>query len=189
MAEPGMRKLDQGLPRIDMYSPEFRARQALRRQQATIVPDTKATRAELAKDALSLLDDAREKADVIVAEAREEAARILAEAAEQVATIFADARTTADLIVDRLDASQKPRVTVREIIREMADRFDVRPEDITGACRTRIVVKARWAAMVAAHHARPDLSTIALGREFDRDHTAVIYALRKSGVRPMREKV
>lgn len=52
---------------------------------------------------------------------------------------------------------------------------------ITGTSRKVPVVKARFEAIAKVREARPDLSLPALGRIFRRDHTTILYALRKVG--------
>lgn len=56
---------------------------------------------------------------------------------------------------------------------------------LTGAQRHRGVVRARWAVMLALH--RRGWSTVQIGRLLGRDHTTIMYGLRRadSGVQAM----
>lgn len=75
------------------------------------------------------------------------------------------------------------KVSVKDIIREVAKQHDVSVQDILGARRSKNIVLARHEAICAAARARPDMSLPALGRHFGgRDHTTILHALRKGGV-------
>lgn len=67
----------------------------------------------------------------------------------------------------------------RAIILEVAARHGVDPDDLHGPSRLRRICRARWEAMRLLR-AR-GLSSPMIGRMFNRDHTSVLYALRKLG--------
>lgn len=70
--------------------------------------------------------------------------------------------------------------SAKAIILDHAKRHGVRYQDIVGASRTRSIVIVRHAAMRAVADARPDMSLPQIGRAFNRDHTTIIHALRKT---------
>ena len=67
---------------------------------------------------------------------------------------------------------------VREIIRTVADYYNLKPGEITGKRRARSVVRPRQIAIFMAKmlttKSLPDI-----GREFNRDHTTVIYSIQR----------
>jgi chromosomal replication initiator protein len=70
------------------------------------------------------------------------------------------------------------RPFARQIIKEVAEKHRLKPEHLTGYTRVRPIVRARWEA---AHRMRKELkmSSTAIGRRLNRDHTTIIYALRQ----------
>jgi chromosomal replication initiator protein len=83
-----------------------------------------------------------------------------------------------ECLSDILRASDR-KVTVEEIIRKVADHFNIRINDILSARRARNVVRPRQVAMYLAksltRKSLPDL-----GRRFGgRDHTTVLYAIKR----------
>lgn len=72
------------------------------------------------------------------------------------------------------------RPLVVDIIRTTARRARLRPTDITGHGRSRHLVDARHAAIFVARQLRPDLSLPQLGRQFQRDHSTIIHAMRRA---------
>lgn len=72
-----------------------------------------------------------------------------------------------------------PRLLVRSLIRLIAWVHGYDPKHLTGHRRSTDVVMARWHAINLAHRERPDLTIVQLGRIFDRDHSAIIYALKE----------
>ncbi len=180
MAEAALRKLDRGLPRLDMRSPALAARQ---REQTRPLSAT-----ELQRASGAALDEIRAEADRIVAEAK-------AEAMEIVAIALADARAQAEAIVGGAvmmlyakDVADVPEVPapmplVAEIIRTTAERHGISVRTLLGKRNARHVVLARREAMAAAYVARPDISLPELGRLFgNRDHSAILHAARAAGV-------
>lgn len=77
--------------------------------------------------------------------------------------------------------------TWRKIIREVAEKYDITPEDITGTCRRRMYAwprqEAMWRCRTETSMSMPDI-----GRRFgNRDHTTVLYSIRAHAKR-MSEK-
>ncbi len=168
-----VRKLDRGLPRIDVLSPALIAKQRgepIPAPGQRVAPETVERSLKAAR---RLLDEARRD--------REEAASVLAEARTHAATIVAEAVVTARAKIDVGPALP----SVAEIIKATAMRHRITVGALLGRGRTRPVVAARHEAITLAHAARPDFSMPALGRIFRRDHTAILHALRKAkGGRP-----
>lgn len=72
------------------------------------------------------------------------------------------------------------RLPPRTIIEMVAKATGIRYEEIVGATRKKVVALARHEAMYEVRMRRPDLSLPKIGRLFGgRDHTTVLYAVRK----------
>ncbi|QRE76508.1 helix-turn-helix domain-containing protein [Methylobacterium aquaticum] len=71
-----------------------------------------------------------------------------------------------------------------DLIVETARRHCVSVVTLMGPDRTAPVLAARWAAIAAVHEAFPHLSLPRLGHVFQRDHTTILNALRRLGLRP-----
>ncbi|MBN9242447.1 MAG: hypothetical protein J0I98_06615 [Mesorhizobium sp.] len=182
MAEAALRKLDRGLPRLDMRAPALAARQRERLIEKTAPP----MRAEIRQAREAALDDIRAEAARIIASAQEEAAAIvgaaLAEARQQLALAVKEARALVD-VAGMVEEHQPQLRMVADIIREVAARTGVPARRIVGRDVAKHIVAARREAMAEAYLARPDLSLPTLGRLFgDRDHTTVRHALIRAGV-------
>lgn len=95
----------------------------------------------------------------------------------------------------------RPRVVVEtgnriidQIIRDTAKRHGLFAAELTGPARNRQTSRARHEAMWLAYEARrPDGSRLYtlpfIGRRFGRDHTSVLYGIRKHAKRLEAEKV
>lgn len=80
-----------------------------------------------------------------------------------------------------LQGKKKP---VALIVAEILEDFPgVTWEDIIGVRRTSLLIKPRHLCMSAVYDQRKDLSTLAIGRIFNRDHTVILHAATKTGVR------
>ncbi len=89
-----------------------------------------------------------------------------------------DLDMTQECLADILRASER-KVTIDEIIRKVADHYNLRMSDLLSARRARQVARPRQVAMFLAKtltsRSLPDI-----GRRFGgRDHTTVIHAVRK----------
>lgn len=78
-----------------------------------------------------------------------------------------------------------PKDQYHEAIEEVAARHNVTTEEILGDCRLAHICAARWEAVRAVQTKNPGLSTVALGKIFNRDHTTIMYALKKTA-KPIR---
>ncbi len=88
-------------------------------------------------------------------------------------------RTTGRRAVTRPDGYLVGRLTVDQIVQEVARGFDVTVEDLRGYSRARELVVARDCAMAVVRQGTT-LSFPAIGRVFGgRDHTTVMHAVRK----------
>jgi chromosomal replication initiation ATPase DnaA len=67
-----------------------------------------------------------------------------------------------------------------EIIARVAFEHGMTVADLTGPCRRKEYVHARWQAMKAIRAQFPKDSLAEIGRLFNRDHTTVIHALRSA---------
>lgn len=72
-------------------------------------------------------------------------------------------------------------IKARDIVELVADNHGVTADDIFGRRKTKHIVEARFEAISQVRRARPDWSLSRLAMFFDRDHTTVIHALRKTG--------
>lgn len=70
---------------------------------------------------------------------------------------------------------------VQRIVHRVAESFGVKPKDVLGSCRQRVVLVPRQVAMYLTREVAK-LSLPQIGRAFGgRDHTTVLYACRKIG--------
>jgi len=89
-----------------------------------------------------------------------------------------DMDMTQECLADVLRASER-KVTVEEIIRKVADHYNVRMADLLGPRRARAVSRPRQVAMFLSKNLTTK-SLPEIGRRFGgRDHTTVIHAVRK----------
>jgi chromosomal replication initiator protein len=83
-----------------------------------------------------------------------------------------------DILQDLLRAFER-RVTIEEIQKRVAEHYGIRLADMQSARRARAVARPRQVAMYLAKQLTPR-SLPEIGRKFGgRDHTTVIYAIRK----------
>ncbi|PWE32380.1 chromosomal replication initiator protein DnaA [Maritimibacter sp. 55A14] len=83
-----------------------------------------------------------------------------------------------DCLADILRASDR-KVTIDEIIRKVADHYNLRLSDLLSARRTRTIARPRQVAMFLSK-TLTSKSLPEIGRRFGgRDHTTVIHAVRK----------
>ena len=74
----------------------------------------------------------------------------------------------------------KIRPTIRDICLDVLRDFPgVTFLDITGERGDAYVVEGRYACIYEIKKRRPDISMSAIGRAFNRDHTTILYALKK----------
>jgi chromosomal replication initiation ATPase DnaA len=76
------------------------------------------------------------------------------------------------------------RPQVRGIIRLVAESHGLTPEIIKGERRCRVVVGARYEAIREIVRFYPEWTLPRIGRELNKDHTSILHALRKLGLRP-----
>lgn len=89
-----------------------------------------------------------------------------------------DLDMTQECLTDLLRASER-KVTIDEIIRKVADHYNLRMSDLLSARRARQVARPRQVAMYLAK-SLTSKSLPDIGRRFGgRDHTTVIHAVRK----------
>jgi hypothetical protein len=74
-------------------------------------------------------------------------------------------------------------ITGREIIERIARKAEMTYDDIIGPSRGRRLVAVRHRAMIEVYIRKPALSLVQIGRLFKRDHTTIIHALDKAGVK------
>ncbi|TIN80721.1 helix-turn-helix domain-containing protein [Mesorhizobium sp.] len=75
-----------------------------------------------------------------------------------------------------------PRTEVQQIIADIAHKHGLTYADILSPSRFRNLVTARYEAIAAVKTAKPMYSLLQLGRLFHRDHSTIVYALRKAGM-------
>ena len=89
-----------------------------------------------------------------------------------------DLDMASECLADVLRASER-KVTVEEIIRQVADHYNVRMADLMGPRRSRAIARPRQVAMFLSKNLTSK-SLPEIGRRFGgRDHTTVIHAVRK----------
>ena len=166
MSEPALRLLDKGLPRLDMYRHDRGSRCEVAKPAGEKPPRVRS--GDLAQQLRAMLREARKD--------REAAAALLAEARVQARTIIAEAEVGARIAV----ANGTARQSVLDIQKQTAQRHRVTLQELLGPGRSRLLVVARYEAIALANAAWPELSTLALGRLFQRDHTIILRALKKA---------
>lgn len=75
------------------------------------------------------------------------------------------------------------RAPPRVLIERVAAWHNMPAAIIMGRRRSRYIIAARFDAIAAVHVAYPKWGLARLGRLFDRDHTTILNALRKRGMR------
>ena len=83
-----------------------------------------------------------------------------------------------ECLADILRSSER-KVTIEEIIRKVADHYNLRMSDMISARRSRTIARPRQLAMFLAKNLTSK-SLPEIGRRFGgRDHTTVIHAVKK----------
>lgn len=72
------------------------------------------------------------------------------------------------------------RVPVKDIIAHVAHLHLLKPDDLIGPRRMKHIIAARHEAIRVTANLRPDLSLPQIGRAFNKDHTTILHALRKT---------
>lgn len=83
-------------------------------------------------------------------------------------------KAIADIFVDKVPV----KVTVEKIVSEVARTYGVEPEEIYSKKQNALITEMRQMAMFIVRELT-GLSTKAIGREFNRDHSTVVYSLEK----------
>ena len=81
-------------------------------------------------------------------------------------------------IKDILNEKQPVPVTIEKIISEVARTFNVSVDDIKGQNRTSNLSSARRVSIYIIRQIT-GLSTLEIGKEFNRDHSTIVYTLKK----------
>ena len=81
-------------------------------------------------------------------------------------------------IKDILSEKQPLPITIEKILDEVARTFNVTTEDIKSSQRTASLTKARRISIYIMRQIT-GLSTLEIGKEFNRDHSTVVYTLKK----------
>lgn len=85
----------------------------------------------------------------------------------------------ATVLKDIIPSSESAQITAPTIIGEVADYFQITPDELCGASRSRMLVNARQIAMYLCRELT-ELSLPQIGKQFGgRDHTTVMHADRK----------
>ena len=92
---------------------------------------------------------------------------------------MSDQQPAPDASVHAAPCGAPPSPSVRQIISTAAADFGFELADLTGPDTRRDLVRARYAAIHAVRQAKPRFSLPQIGSAFGRDHTTVLYALRK----------
>ena len=83
-------------------------------------------------------------------------------------------KAIADIFVDKVPV----KVTVEKIVSEVARTYGAEPEEIYSKKQNALITEMRQMAMFIVRELT-GLSTKAIGREFNRDHSTVVYSLEK----------
>lgn len=184
MSEPALRQLDRDLPRVDMYSPAFRrrVREAKRREDAAASAIVRER-----EIAIRQANRKRQREEEMAAHRalKRENRRLKVELGKAVKLIgeqavFAQKMRDRDPLLFDEGIPVERRTPAIDIIKDVATKYGVPVGVIRGPSRCSEAVEARHRAIVLVHQARPDLSLPAMGRIFNRDHTSILYAIRKA---------
>lgn len=164
MSEAGLRKLDQDLPRITVFSAEFMARKKQEKIQGEIDrlrPAVADPLAEVGIPARGLTTRlARRRRSILL---------------DNIKTVK---ERTKRLVPNPIDSAR----SVHWIINEVALENGVLPSDIFGHRRNAYIVAVRHQAMARAYLAYHNKRSLPwLARHFERDHTTFLHAVQKSG--------
>lgn len=99
----------------------------------------------------------------------------------------AAAHALADRFEGRLARERAAAPAVGDIQRAACAYYDVTRAELTGARRWADLVTARWTAIYLAARTT-GLSLLTLGRMFNRDHSTLLYALRRVEARRRRDR-
>lgn len=81
---------------------------------------------------------------------------------------------------ENIELRAEKKKTAKSIILEVLQNYpDVDYDDIVGRRRNTVFMEPRHACMLAVYDQRKDLSTIQMGRIFNRDHTSILNAVGK----------
>ncbi|PRD42097.1 hypothetical protein C5748_18250 [Phyllobacterium phragmitis] len=76
-----------------------------------------------------------------------------------------------------------PLDTIPAIIARVAHQHGFTYDDIIGLSRSRKLINVRFEAIAAVRAARPNMTLPEIGKRFNRDHTTILHALKKMGVK------
>ena len=86
-----------------------------------------------------------------------------------------------------MDKVAPSKALVLDIVRRVAEKHSVKPEDILGGCRRVPVWRARREALTVIHEVGEGrFSTTGIGRAFGCDHTTVLYNIKHDEYRARR---
>lgn len=74
-------------------------------------------------------------------------------------------------------------MTVKEIITLIALEGDMTYDDMIGHSRVPAVVARRHLAIVEVYRLKPAMSLVQIGKAFGKDHSTIVHALQKAGVK------
>lgn len=133
------------------------------------------------------LEEARAQKEA--AEARVRRIEMLKQEAEQTRLEVLERKASRDAdLVHPQDHESEPVVedtivekpSARSIAERIAIENGVSFGEVLGPSRNRSIVAVRHAAIRAVVNARPDMSLPQIGRVFNRDHTSILHAMRKT---------
>jgi Bacterial dnaA protein helix-turn-helix len=84
-----------------------------------------------------------------------------------------------DMLALYRESTKSLREPVKHIIERVASAHGMLPVHLTGDQRAKAFVRARYAAIAEVRRIYPEKSLPWLGRQFNRDHTTILHALRK----------
>lgn len=129
-------------------------------------------RAESGRLLGNAIKGANAEAELIVMKAQAQAEAIVADALKRAVQILGAAG------LEKCDE----KIPVIDLIRSVAQKHGVSVAAIKGRAREQSIVAIRHEAIGLTYKLRPDLSLPQIGRVFNRDHTTVLFAVRKLGI-------
>lgn len=98
------------------------------------------------------------------------------------AAAAADESKRAEAAETALLLKENGRVAATVILQEVAAAYGVTMAELLGPRRSVRLVAIRHEAIALIYCARPDMSLPQIGRVVNRDHTAILHAVKKAGV-------
>jgi chromosomal replication initiation ATPase DnaA len=176
------RALEQGLPRIQVYSRAFMARrrqERVRREQESVAAARMAEKEMLRKEQHAREERLAERMRLLDGMRADRALKVKASLAEREKRAAEDEFEALAQLEREIMANRRPAI---EIMQEAATACGTDILAIRGHSRQKPIAAARRYAIVMVYIERSDLTLVQIGRLFNKDHTTILHSIRVAGV-------